>query len=217
MTEAHLRGLRRLAEAPAEELALVGILPSVGGVPADEVLALTELLTPYGLLSPRRESVAELTGWLGERSGIGQLERLIEARIRPMAMLERMERVYDELLRITSLPECPPAARAIVEAAVTGPDGHLVQELRAYRLLRRDLPGSPLAADLELLLLAGGPAERLRALAESSGQPADPPRCLAEAARYQAIAATSRRGAEAAAARTLSTTFVLLSQGAHHG
>jgi hypothetical protein len=184
--------LHRLAAVDDVTLQLADQMPLPAELDREQVVRLRGLLGGYGLRAGRRhaETPSDLTGWLLERSGVVAVERHIGTELLPILRRGRADRALRDLVAVMGRTGFDPHLGAWLEQQLAGPAFQPVREYRAYRLLLEQCPDSPLVGDLAQLLVnepAGGP-----------------PALLAAASRYQALAATGRRGAETEAARVMS-------------
>ena len=184
--------LRRLASVDDVTLQLSDQLPMPDDVSRDDVRGLRNLLGGYGLRHGRQQagSPTDLMNWLLERSGVTAVERHIGTELLPIVRRGRADRALHDLVAVMSRTGFDHRVGAWLEEQIAGPEFQPIREYRAYRLLLRERPDSPLLADLAGLM-AGDPPGGRRAL-------------LASAARYQALVTTAPRGPESEAARVMS-------------
>lgn len=184
--------LRRLAALDDLTLQLSDQVPLPDDLTREQVRRLRSLVGGYGLRYGRQHAATptELSGWLLDRSGVTAAERHISTELLPIVRRGRADRALRELVAVMGRTGFDQRLGAWVEEQIAGPAFQPVREYRAYRLLLRERPQSPLVADLARLMAADPPG----------GSPA----LFDAAARYQALVATAPRRAEAEAARVMS-------------
>lgn len=175
-----------------EPLALFDLL--YAGNPTHD--RLLDLLGEYGVIGGResaREGAHQLNRWLTERSGVLPLRQLLHATIREFALLQRANRILDQIDLLAYRHPARNHIRGITHDIRTDPT---VTPVRLFRSLRGMLdadPTSPVATELQHLLRGRTHAERL-------GLPADTPPQHVTATAHERLAWAHHRALAAMSA-----------------
>jgi hypothetical protein len=164
LTEADAHALRALAGY--DPLELYDLLDSdrPEPVPVDMRNRLLDLLGEYGVVKGREwaaHGAYALSGALSEWSGIPALRDVLYTVMRRCAVLHRGARVIAELESLAVGHPARDRLRTIVHGLRADPTLHPVSVYGCLRALLQVDPGSPLVADLRLLLSGSSPAQCL--------------------------------------------------------
>lgn len=144
-----------------EELELFDLLHAGGNSTHDRLL---DLLGEYGVIGGRRAAVQgahHLNKWLTERSGVLALRRHLHAAIREFALLQRANRILDQIDQLAFRHPARDQIRGISHGIRTDP---VVTPVRLFQSLRGLLdadPTSPVVPELQQLLRGRTHSERL--------------------------------------------------------
>ncbi|WP_440712984.1 GTPase [Gordonia sp. FQ] len=198
LTEAHAAALAQLA--PLSRLDVLrtfddDAFPSVLPVPTR--IELLALLGEYGVLNGRTvasHGAAALNTWLAERSGIGELTRLLRTSITRYAVLHRAHRVLDRLDRLAFTHPSRESIRSLTAQLRSAPPLLAVTVLEDYQRMLRTDPRAAVTGELATVLTADTAAERVGL------DPGAPAEAVAAQARHRLVAAQHRSLATSSAA-----------------
>ncbi|MBP1135061.1 energy-coupling factor transporter ATP-binding protein EcfA2 [Arthrobacter sp. PvP023] len=214
LREQDVRVLRALQAADATQLQFAEQLGPPPGVRKEDFQRLTALIGSYGIRFGREHcgSAGQLTAWLNERSGLTQLERVLQSEVTGPIESARVEAVLTGLQAAARANSWPSPARLLVESARHAPAFHRLQEVAALALLRTADPEHELVAVLE------GLTKPAPLLPDVGPTPNPGPamhggnRYLELASHYQSMVGTASTGAEARAARVIARSLLIRSE-----
>ncbi len=199
LTESDARALHSVRELDPMQLEYLDQLPPPEGIDADAVRRVRALVGGYGLRhgAEHSHSAASLLSWMLERSGLPAVERHLGRELLPVVQRGRAERALTQLTQLSGRHDIDSRIQAMIEDLVAGPEFQPLREYRAYRSLLQQCPDSPLIAELAAMMATPGDHEPLSAA-----------ELVRLASQYQGRVVLARRGAEAEAARTMSTSLL---------
>jgi hypothetical protein len=202
-------------ETAVRAAALRGLDPVLLSLEAAAHEDLLTLLGPYGLAAGRAPAAVGATAlrrWCESVSGIAAVESLIRTRLVPRtALLKAGAAVHELGLLAERAGARRSEALGLVESALLHPDLHPLQELRALGELAVELPGSPMVAELEALLL-GTPAGLPAGVASGAALADRIERARQRSGLATAEAALALHPAQVRAARVLARSYQLLAR-----
>ena len=207
LTENDARVLRRLKDVDDTQLQFYEQLGAPADVDVEELRRLTRLVGAYGLKFGRQHSASlnQLLSWLYERSGMEQLDQVLERTVTGPAECSRVEAMLSGLMAMARSKSWPSEVRMMIEAARHSPAFHRLEERNALELLRSTQPDHRLVPVLEVLV---GGREWPPAL---TPQVRDGKGYLELASKYQSMIGTAATGAEAKATRTIARSLLIRS------